>query len=151
MCVSSGITCTSWVTFAGSAALVTSGDGTRSANVWLEDAWGNRTSNPVSDTIGVDATAPKNGTMAVVAGTGGAAASWSGFSDVTSGIASYTLVYQTGTSPTTKCASGTTAWSGTDLAATLSGLTSGTKYFFRLCAKDVAGNVSTGATATYTP
>jgi hypothetical protein len=150
MCVSTASTCTSWVAYATTATLTTAtGDGTKTARVWLEDAQGNRMTTALSDTITLDATAPANGTVTATATSGGADVTWTGYSDAGSGLASYTLVYATGRVPTT-CATGTVGYSGTTAAASLTGLVSGTVYYTRVCGVDALGTVGTGATRSFT-
>jgi hypothetical protein len=75
---------------------------------------------------------------------------WTGFTDAGSGIESYKVVFAKGSVPLS-CSTGTMIYFGTDLSYIHTGLTNGTKYGYRVCAIDKAGNVSTGATATATP
>src|SRR5262249_50027281 len=106
-----------------------------------------------SDSIILDQTLPTNGTVSASPGSGQVALSWGGFSDVTSGLATtntYKLVYGTGALPTS-CASGTQLLLGTATGFTHAGLTAGTTSYYRVCATDKAGNMSTGATASAVP
>jgi hypothetical protein len=55
-----------------------------------------------------------------------------------------------GTTPA-NCSSGTVIFTGIGTSFTHTGLTGGTTYFYRACALDKAGNISTGASASATP
>ncbi len=125
------------------------GDGGKSLYVWYKDAAGN-----VSATAGagitLDGTPPVNGILTATAGNGRAVLTWSGFSDGGSGIAGYTLV-SSSLAPPAGCAAGTTLYSGAAATFTTTGLTNGGVYYYRVCAVDLVGNISAGATATATP
>src|SRR3989338_1191928 len=100
----------------------------------------NQTTNAGSITmsaVGSDTTAPTDGTLSATAGNTQVSLSWSGFSD-SGGIASYKLVYSTGSSPS--CSTGTQIYSGTSTSYTHTGLTNGTTYYYCVCATDNAGN-----------
>jgi hypothetical protein len=97
-----------------------------------------------------DTTPPVDGTFSAVPGSSQVSLSWSGFTDAESGIKSYKLVYNTGGFPVS-CSDGTQAYSGTNKAYIHKGLDNNTTYYYRLCAKDNAGNISTGVTASATP
>ena len=98
--------------------------------------------------ITIDTTAPTAGTASDdgthTSSTTTLSASWTGFSDATSGLAEYS--YSIGTS-----AGGTTVrdWTSvatnTNVSATGLNLTSGTQYFINVRAKDNVGNLSTVA------
>jgi hypothetical protein len=119
-------------------------------NVWFQDVWDNVTPTPYSDTIILDTIGPTNGTLTATPGDTQVTLDWTGFMDAGSGIESYKVVYAKGSVPLS-CSVGTVIYSGTALSTTHTGLTNGTKYGYRVCAKDKAGNFSTGATATATP
>ena len=132
---------------------LSSGDGTKTVYAWYKDAAGN-VSATASASILLDQTAPSNGTLTATAGNGQVALSWSGFSDGGSGLASsntYKLVFSTSSLPAASCTNGTQLLLGTATTYTHTGLTNGTTYYYRACAFDTAGNVSTGATASATP
>ena len=97
-----------------------------------------------------DSTPPVDGTFNAVPGSSQVSLSWSGFTDVESGINSYKLVYNTGGFPVS-CSVGTQAYSGTNKAYIHKGLDNNTTYYYRLCAEDNAGNISAGVTASATP
>jgi hypothetical protein len=111
---------------------------------------GNRSVVPAIVTVGFDATAPTNGTVTAAAGDARVTLSWTGFSDGGSGLQG-TILVSGPTAPAT-CATGTVLARGT--ATTFvhtSGLTNGTAVGYRVCGVDVAGNVSSGVTATARP
>jgi hypothetical protein len=132
-----------------SSWVLSTGDGTKKVCVRFEDGVGLK-SGSYSDTIILDTAAPTNGTLTATPSSGQVSLSWSGFSDPTSGIGSYKLVYSTSSTPSS-CSSGTQIYSGTNTSYTHTGLTNGTTYYYRVCATDNAGNTSTGATASATP
>lgn len=149
MCLSNTTTCSSWLTYATSTSWTLAATaGTRTVYAWFKDAYGN-VSSTRSDTLGYDATAPSNGRVTATGRSGGLALSWTGYTDTTSGVASYKVVYATRSAPTS-CASGTVAYTGTARSATLTGLSARTTYYVRVCALDEAGNTSTGTTASAT-
>ncbi|HAM49766.1 MAG TPA: hypothetical protein DCP92_03390, partial [Nitrospiraceae bacterium] len=150
MCISTASTCTAWTALAATTNwMLTSGDGTKTVNVWFRDAWDNTTPTPYSASILLDTTAPTNGTVTATPGPGQITLSWSGFTDAGSGIEGYKVVYAEGYTPPS-CSVGTATYTnGTTYLQT--GLTNGTTYGYRVCAIDNAGNMSTGATASATP
>jgi hypothetical protein len=150
MCVGTSSSCTSFVTYATSRSVsLGTTAGTRTVYAYFKDVYGN-TSSAASDTIGYDGTRPTNGTLTASASSGQVALSWSGFSDGGSGIAGYTVVYAATTAPSS-CSAGTSAYTGAGTSTTVTGLTDGTTYGFRVCATDTAGNTSTGASTTARP
>jgi len=80
------------------------------------------------------------------------ALNWSGFSDAHSGVGSYVVRFAMGSAPSS-CTSGTAVpgYDGTSTTYTHTGLINGTTYGYRVCAIDMAGNTSSGATATAKP
>lgn len=148
MCISNATTCSSWETYAATKSwILSSGDGTKTVYVWFKDNAGNANASSFSSTIMLDTTTPVNGTLSASAGTSQILLSWSGFSDAASGIQSYKVVYTTTASPAS-CSSGTQIYSGSATSYNHTGLTNGSKYYYRVCAIDTAGNTSTGAIAT---
>jgi hypothetical protein len=97
-----------------------------------------------------DTTPPSDGTISAAPGSGQVSLSWSGFSDTESGINNYKLVFDTGGVPVS-CSDGKTAYSGTNKSYLHKGLVNSTTYYYRLCAKDKAGNMSNGITASAMP
>ncbi|MCK6548347.1 S8 family serine peptidase [Myxococcota bacterium] len=148
MCISNSTSCTSWIAYATTRThSVATGAGLKTVRVWFRDVWGNTTSTAVSDDITLDLTRPVNGTVVATPATGSIALSWSGFSDAASGIAAYRVYRGSGSSAPTTC-SGTLIYEGTETTTTHAGTVAGTTYGYRVCAVDVAGNVSTGVGRT---
>lgn len=154
MCVTNTTTCTAFEAFAATRAwTLAAGDGTKSVAVWLRDSKGNTTTATTSpvDSIAVDATAPTDGLASAKPANLSVALAWSGFADATSGLATYRVVGVAGTTaPAAGCA-GTALYTGTALTTTQSGLVNGSTYSYRVCAVDVAGNVSAGAVVSAMP
>ncbi len=148
MCISNTTTCTAFEAFATSRTWTLPDlTGQKAVRVWLRDQYNNVSSTPALDTILLDRTAPTSGTFTATAGSQSVSFTWSAQTDGHSGFASYKLVYsQTTLAP--PCASGTTAYAGTDRSHTQSGLLGNTTYAFRLCGIDNAGNVNAGLTRT---
>jgi hypothetical protein len=143
-----------WTAVSSTTSLLTNvpytlsaGDGPKTVYAWYKDAAAN-VSTTASATITLDTTPPTNGTLTAIASSGQVQLNWSGQTDSGSGVASYKLVYGSGSTPPADCG-------GTALATsspyTHTGLTNGQAYSYRLCTTDNAGNVSSGATATATP
>jgi YVTN family beta-propeller protein/parallel beta-helix repeat protein len=150
MCISNTATCTAWVAFAPTKAwTLAAGSGTKTVSVWFRDTWGNATpvASPFTDTIVLDTVAPVNGTVTGTPGDQEIALSWSGFTDPGSGVASYKAVFSVVGVPAT-CAAGTPVpeIGGTLTTRLHTGLTNGKTYYYRVCAIDNLGLVSTGAT-----
>ena len=97
-----------------------------------------------------DIVAPTGGALTASPGNTRVGLSWSGFSDASSGIYGYKLVYATGAAPAS-CAAGTTLYIGPGTSYHQIGLTNGTAYYYRVCAYDNSFNISGGVTATATP
>ena len=151
MCISNTVTCSAWETYAASKSWdLLPGDGTKIVYVWFRDGVGNENVTPCSDSITLDTAGPGGGSFHAAPGDGQVSLDWSGFSDPTSGIASYTLVFGTSGIPAS-CLAGTQIYSGTAASYLHTGLTNGTPQYYRLCATDNAGNASVGLTASATP
>jgi alpha-tubulin suppressor-like RCC1 family protein len=148
MCISNTPICAkwAWTPYATTKSWsLSSGDGLKTVYVLFKDAAGNVTAAPSTATTTLDKKAPKNGTLQI---SDTFNLIWSGFSDATSGIASYVLVRGTSGYPACRedAAINTfdqTATSFDDSLTTVAGKT----YYYRVCAIDVAGNVSSGAKA----
>lgn len=149
MCISNSTSCSAWVSYATSKTWSISSAG--KVYVWFRDSYGNVTSSYVNDTIIYDITKPTNGTVTATVQSGGQIGlSWAGYSDASSGLASYNVVYAAGGTAPSSCSTGTVLSSGTmDTSTTFTG-TPGTTYAFRVCAYDNAGNLSSGATTSAT-
>ena len=89
-----------WETYAASKSwTLPPGDGTKTVYVWFRDSAGNVTAIPYSDGIVLDATAPVDGTLVATPGDGQVSLAWSGFSDATSGVGGYKLVFSLSGTP----------------------------------------------------
>ncbi len=148
VCVSNASSCKAWQPFTPSLrwTLAAGTSGLRSVYVRVKDGAGN-VSHAVKRTIVYDVLAPTGGRFAAAAETGVVALSWPGFSDAGSGVARYSLVGSASAAPSS-CAVGTPLYSGTFTSFRHSGLAPGTRYFYRLCATDGAGNTTAGLTAS---
>jgi PKD repeat protein len=145
VCVSNAATCSQWTAFTATRSWTLAPvSGVKTVNVWFKDTLGNVNAAPYSASIALDQTPPVNGTLAINAVTGSFTLTWQGFSDPLSGIAEYRLVGSTASYPS--CAA-TPLYSGTGNSYTQSGITLGTTYYYRVCAVDNVGNVSSGALA----
>jgi hypothetical protein len=151
MCISATATCTAFAAYATTKSFaLPAGTGTRTVSVWFRDVWGNTTSTPATATIAIDTALPSDGTVSVTGQSGALSLSWSGFTDTHSGIAGYRVVSAPTTAPASCPATASTAAS-TASTFSLSGLTDGTSYGVRVCAVDVAGNVSRGVVVSGRP
>ena len=149
MCISNTTTCSSWEPYTTSKSWpLTTGDGLRFVYAWFKDSSGISNTSPYLAAITLDTTPPTDGTLTATAGDGQVLLSWSGFSDVTSGIGSYRLVYSTSGTPDS-CLSGANIYSGSETSYTHTGLTNGTTYYYRVCATDNAENASIGSNVSY--
>ena len=147
MCISNTSSCSSWEVYSTSKAwTLTDGDGIKTVYVWFKDIWGNINASPFQDTITLDTTSPADGGVSSAVQSPGISLSWSGFSDALSGIGAYKLVYSTTALPNVSCASGTELYSGINTSYLHSNVISNTTYYYRICAYDSAGNISTGVT-----
>lgn len=153
MCISNTGTCSTWGPYAATKTwTLAAGDGVKTVNVWYKDSLGNASAAACFDTITLDKTVPVNGAVTAVPGAGQASLNWAGFSDAGSGIGGYKVNFSTA-GQLSSCASGTQA-AILDAASegfTHRNLTSGKKYYYRVCAVDVTGNMSSGVSASATP
>ncbi|MEN0066482.1 MAG: S8 family serine peptidase [Myxococcota bacterium] len=146
MCVDvrSSDTCTRWIAYQESYRVSLAGAGQVPVRVWFEDVWGNQTSTYVEDVIGYDATRPVDGVLTATANGSEVDLAWSGFEDgAGSGVASYTVRAREGRAPP-NCRVGDLIYTGPNTEVTTSGLLPNTRYGFRVCATDQAGNTSRG-------
>ncbi|HXX57742.1 MAG TPA: lectin like domain-containing protein [Thermodesulfovibrionales bacterium] len=136
---------------AGVGQSYVSSDGTNWADVTTDYPNTNVCLKAFTDAI-IDTTPPTDGTLTAVPGNTQVTLNWSGFSDSGSGLRganTYKVMRSEGGYPSAHCTSGTQLL-GSVSPQTDSGLINGTTYYYRVCAYDNAGNISTGATATAT-
>jgi hypothetical protein len=153
VCISPTTTCTAWVAYASSfTASLAAGTGARPIYAFFRDQWGNAATTPASDTILLDTTLPPNPTVSVARGDGALTLTWPEGTDTPSGLSGYVVAYAAGTTAPA-CTTGVSAAAASagTRRHTISGLTNGTTYAYRVCAVDVAGNVSAGTTGTALP
>jgi subtilase family serine protease len=144
MCVSNTGSCSAWENFASSKAwTLSAGDGVKYVYAWFRDKVGN-TSGYTYDSIVLDTVPPAGGLFYANPANGYVATSWSGISDGTSGINHYDLLYSTAGYPAT-CTASTPVYTGT--ASSFNHSVGAGTHYYRLCAIDMAGNVSTGLVA----
>jgi hypothetical protein len=152
MCISNTATCATWIPYATSKAwTLTTGDGPKTVNIWFKDKNGNATAPADayhSNSILLDTKPPKNGTLQI---SNTFNLTWKDFADVPggSGLKDYVLVRGTSSYPACSIASAIntadpTATAFDDSTTTVEGKT----YYYRVCARDNAGNISAGATAS---
>jgi PKD repeat protein len=124
-------------------------DGNKTVYVFFRNA-SNVVSQGFSDAIILDRTAPLNGAATATGQIGQVTLNWSGFADGGSGLATsntYRVVAGTVAVPA-NCAAGTAVYTGAATSFVHTGLSAGVVNYFRICASDQAGNLSTGATAS---
>jgi hypothetical protein len=149
MCLSETTTCAAFVTYAATYTYhFSTTNGTRTIRAWFRDPWGN-TSAPVSASIVLDTVPPSGGVLSGAVSGEHVTLTWTAATDATSGLDGYKLVGQTGTTAPATCSAGTVLYTGGDRTFTHT-IGSKTSWSYRLCAKDVAGNVSAGSVKTAT-
>ena len=156
MCISWTDTCSTWVAYSSTAtsSIPRRTTGEKTVKAWFRDSNGN-TSEPATDTILLDVTKPTDGsvTATAIAGMTTVSLSFTGFADAHTSVASYVVRGAAGTRAPSSCTAGTLAYDGPAETATVN-LTGpmpvGGTVSFRVCARDVGGNLSTGATVTAT-
>ncbi|MEN9786957.1 MAG: hypothetical protein RLZZ299_2221 [Pseudomonadota bacterium] len=154
VCLSETTTCTRWQDYRPSITMrLRATAGTHTVRAWFRDAWGNVSAAPATDAIGLDRTRPPtHGGVTATAGRGRVALSWSGFADERggSGIASYVVVMAPGSRAPSACTMGTVVSTGASGTSTVHRSAAPGTYAYRICAIDVAGNLSRGSTALAT-
>lgn len=105
---------------------------------------------PPPDPGPLDTTAPCDGEAWAWRDVGSVSLEWEGFADDDSGVAGYRVTFSTTTPPVT-CLDGTLVYEGPDARADHRGLLDGVKHYYRVCAFDRAGNVSSGVLTAATP
>jgi hypothetical protein len=152
MCLSTTGVCTAWESVASTKTfLLPATQGAQRVYVSFKDEWGNVSATPASASILFDTVPPVGGTLAASFGNSSNTLSWTAATDVTSGVASYKLVFAVGVTAPASCALGTSLGSLTGTSFVHSGLTNGTTYSYRLCAVDQAGNVAVGVISSMAP
>ena len=147
VCLSATPSCSNWRSYAKTVSwTLTTGDGAKPVYVWWKNAQGAASATPVSAAITLDTTPPTNGSLAGLLSKSVATLTWIGFRDTGSGLASYKLVSSTGSAPRS-CSTGKQLYAGTASVFKTGVLPAGATYF-RLCAADKVGNMSTGATTS---
>lgn len=148
MCVSAGPRCTEFEDFTETRTFtLPSGDGTRTVRVWLRDALGNTSTlqTAASDSIELDVTPPTDGTVGFFGSADARVLVWSGFADARSGLSRYRVAGAEGFVPPASCADGQLIYEGTASTMADVSMARGATMSYRVCAVDVAGNVSLGA------
>ena len=136
--------CTDWTNLATQSRWwLASRQGDKMVAVWVRDDSG-RTSSPAIAEIALDTIAPEDGELSATWAGDTIRVTWDAATDDRSGTDEYLLVYAAGSAPET-CDDGTVGYAGTATSATLEGLDSTSAYGFRVCAWDVAANLSEGA------
>lgn len=148
MCVSNTSTCNGWRSYRN--RLSHRLDGTpQTIYVFLRDTLGNV--SQMTTYVQVDSSIPTDGAISATAHDGSIDLSWSGFDDAESGIQGYRVVSYDRPLAPANCRQGQTVYEGSLTATTLTGLTNGSTYGYRLCAQNAAGAWSTGVTLLTTP
>ena len=152
VCLTSTATATcSWLPFLASRTVTLAGTGMQTLFARFRDTWGN-VSSAVSDTISVDTTGPASPVVRVEPRGASLLLSWPEGSDTPSGLSGYVVAHALGT--TAPACTGGAAVSPASAGTRqhlITGLTNGATYSYRVCAVDVAGNVSAGTTGRAVP
>ncbi|MFA5460184.1 MAG: type II secretion system protein [Candidatus Paceibacterota bacterium] len=154
-CIDTANTCTP--TTSGTVASVSCASGSicsQYVRYYTKDN-ANNVSSTYSKRVRQDKQVPTDGTLSAVADNQKVSLSWTAASDGSgSGLASsntYKLVYLTSGYPAANCTTGNQIYLGTGTSYSHTGLTNDTTYYYRLCAYDVVGNISTGSTKSAMP
>jgi M6 family metalloprotease-like protein len=119
------------------------------------DNVGNQETTKAGNQIQQDRKNPFDGTSSATPDDSQVDLSWSGFSDSGSGLDgsdTYKVVYSTAGYPSVYCTDGTDITDvTTQTSYSHSGLSNGTAYYYRVCAYDDVGNISSGSIASETP
>ena len=146
MCISTTSNCKRWQSFVPRKKFkLTGGSGLKTVYVQLRTQQNEIVS--VSDTIFLDLLDPQMGSLNGTAESRGFRLNWAEATDKHSKIVQYILVYAQGSRvPAARCTSGLPVSLGSGNAASVTDLSPGTAYTFRLCAIDQAGNIARGKT-----
>lgn len=133
----------------GTGVLVDAADGS--------SGWSVLVSQAVTAAVETDTRAPVQSRVKVQTAPGTATLSWAPARDAQSGVSSYMVVYNVGsTPPRPRCTTGTQVTqtpqvSGSNLQLVLTSLQAGQRYTFRVCPIDATGNVGVGSMSRGTP
>jgi subtilisin family serine protease len=146
MCISTTNKCKRWQSFVPRKKFrLTGGAGLKTIYAQLRTQQNEIIS--VSDTIFLDLLDPQMGSLNGTAESRGFRLNWSEATDKHSKIVQYFLMYTQGSRvPAARCTSGLPVSVGSGNTASVTDLTPGTAYTFRLCAMDQAGNMARGKT-----
>ena len=137
--------CTDWTTLATQSRWwLAARQGDKMVAVWVRDDSG-RTSSPAIAEIALDTLAPEDGELSATWTGDTIRVTWDAATDDRSGTDEYLLVYAAGSTAPETCDDGIVGYAGSATSATLEGLDSTSAYGFRVCAWDVAANLSEGA------
>ena len=151
MCISNTNSCTDFIAYNSMPQWVLSeGDGNKTVYLFLRDSAGN-TSKPetaLTKSIIFDGTPPTDGKLVtgLTLDNKYITLDWSGFTDPTSPVKTYRLVYSTRSLPAS-CADGDILYDDYGISRTHGPLTPGT-YYYRVCARNTVKLLSDGVTAT---
>jgi hypothetical protein len=151
MCISNTNSCTDFIAYNSMPQWTLSeGDGNKTVYLFLRDSAGN-TSKPetaLTKSIIFDGTAPTGGKLVtgLTLENKYITLDWSGFTEPTSPVKTYRLVYSTKSMPAS-CADGDLLYDDYGISRTHGPLTPGT-YYYRVCARNAVGLLSDGVTAT---
>ncbi len=126
---------------------LSSGQGDKTVSVWVRDDAG-RTSSPATAEITLDTIAPEDGEAMVERSGATVELTWDAAADGSSGVVSYQVAYLEGDSAPVDCASGSLVYEGGATGTEVDDLDPTASHAFRICAVDLAGNVSAGVSAT---
>lgn len=150
VCLSDTTSCNSFISFTNNVtATFPAGDGRKTIYATFRNSNG-VTGPAASLAFIIDTTAPSNGSATATAGNARVDLAWNGFADATTNVASYRVVSATGSAPAS-CGAGNLVYAGGNNSVAHTGLSNGTPVFYRICAVDGAGNVSSGITASAVP
>lgn len=140
MCLSEEDTCSQWQAFSAETNFELSvNDGNKTLGLWLRDGLGNEAKVDEANII-LDMYAPSGESIVLSSKTENSLSlSWQAFSDETSGVETYILAYSL--EPIESCQS-QVIYEGDSLSYTHNSLSAATNYFYALCARDKAGNLS---------
>ncbi len=173
-CLSPQSVCTVWTQVSPSAAfdlpelpLTLAGDGLKTYYVKFRDVFGNESAQ-YSTTARLDATAPGSGSVVALRGLNKVTLSLVGATDAGGSVTSVVVARSTTAPGPANCASGDVAVvpvTGTSftivdgvhdastptIPETGNAIVPGTTYYYRVCARDFAGNTAAGVVASATP